>query len=395
MTTIAAEDHSASAAKAQDDRNPVVTKKGRRWQVTKIFVISALTILSISFVIYDVVMTAKQVKRQKELQEHITTSLKVSSLINSVQIERTYVTFHLVLSSKPNISNLTELRIGNTIVRLKDLGPQKSKLTFPGQNGTVIRDIKPFINEIYHLRSEVRNETDYKRARVEYYFTNYTSLISQLISWLVKDTRNLDDPNGLAAFYMIVKSREEFEMEKALGAGFYFYKGNVILRNKIFQRRIRGEAFLETSRLLSQALNDNYYLFFEKDINTCVWLSQLKTKRQQIATALNITQPMEGTVEWFKLMKNYTDLLIRLEVNEADRVSRNIEKIIKEDIILLSLHCLLVFSVFIIFPVFIISLVRAQSEFYRYAHSLHHKVDLEQSRTEFLLAENARHMEGE
>lgn len=393
MATTAAEDCSASATKAEDSRNSVVTKTGRRWQVAKICVIAALMILSISFLIYDLVMTAKQVKREKELQEDIKTSLKVSSFINSVQNERTYVTLHLASLSTPNTRKLNELKlkIGKMDVKL---GRQKSKLTFLGRNGTDIMDIKPFMKKIYRLRSELRNETDYKRARIEYYFTNYTSLIFELISWLVKDTRNRDDPNGLAAFYMIVKSREEFEVEKGLGAHFYFHKGNVTLGEKISRRRIRGEAFLETSRLLSQAFNDNYYDSLEKDINTCVWLSQLKTKRQQIFLS-NITQPVEEAFEWFELMTNYTDVLIRLEVNEANRIERNIEKIVKGDIILLTVHCLLVFAVFIIFPFFMISLARAQSEFYRYAHSLHHKVDLEQSRTEFLLAENARHMKGE
>lgn len=163
---------------------------------------------------------------------------------------------------------------------------------------------------------------------------------------------------------MIVQSREEFEIEKALGTHFCFRKENVTLRDEIIRSNGRGEAFLETSRLLCQTLNNDYYLFFEKDNNTRALLLQLKTKRREILSS-NITtaSPTKDASEWFQLMTNYTNPLVRLEMYEAERCSRNIEKIVKKHVILLSLHCLLVFAVFIILPFFIISLVRGQCEF--------------------------------
>ena len=104
---------------------------------------------------------------------------------------------------------------------------------------------------------------------------------------------------------MIVQSREEFEIEKALGTHFCFRKENVTLRDEIIRSNGRGEAFLETSRLLSQALNNDYHLFFEKDSNTRALILLLETKRREILSS-NITSPMKDAIEWFHLMTNYT-----------------------------------------------------------------------------------------
>ena len=412
MAKTAPEDLSASATKPQDHRNTMVSKKVRRRQVIKICVIAALTILSVSFLIYEVTMRAKQLKRQKELKEHIKTSLKVSSPIKSVQDERTYVTLYLV--SKAILNGSEPLPPGSPAISTIELQQKinvsqtkRRDLASMGNNAKVFRGMKSFINKINRLRYEVKNETNgFRRTRISYYFSKYTPLISQLISWLVNNTQNRDDPSGLPAFNMIVQSREEFEIEKALGTHFCFRKENVTLRDEMIRSNGRGEAFLQTSRLLCQALNNDYQLLFEKDGNTRALLLQLETKRREILSSnitspmkeilsSNITSPMKDASEWFHLMTNYTNLLVGLEMYQAERCSRNIEKIVKKHVILLSLHCLLVFAVFVILPFFIISLVRAQCEFYTYAHSLHHKVDLEQSRTEFLWAENARHMEGE
>ncbi len=376
MATIAAADPQATTTQTGDSRNIIFTTKHKRWQGIKICVIALLTILCIVFVIADVVITAKNVKKHQELKEYIQTRLEVSSAINSLQDIRDKTALHLI-SLLTNMTGLNQLK--------HEHHPWKFNL--PAKNGTDIKDFESIMKAIHRLRSLKRNDTDYNRLLKD--FKLYTTRIHVFISWLVNDSQNHDETNHLAAYDMIVKSREEFEMEKVLGT--YCYFGANLTFQTVSQRRVRGEAFLETARLLSLAVNDNY-LSLQNEKNTSLWLGKLDTKRQNLS--LNASNKSDA-YEWFNLTSKYCDLLIHLESKEAERISINIKKRIKENTMFLILRSVLVSAVLIILPFFIISLVRVQNEFYKYAQSLHHEVDLEQSRTEFLLRENARHMEGE
>lgn len=440
MATIAT-NLPASTAEIQNTRS-IVTTKHKRWQVIKISVIAVLTVLSICFIITDVVSTAKDLKRQQELKEYIQNSLKVVSVIISLQDERSTSTSHCMALLFRNVIGQNQLKLQNvtavTDMRIEELR-HKWKFTFAGKNGTVIRDFASFMKGIDRLRSQLRNETE--QGQIQQFFKVYTSWIHVFISWLVNNSQSLDDANELAAYEMIVKSREEFEVEKAFGV-YYYYVGYSSSQNNsqrravhgetflpfqnisqrricgeaylnftnisqervhnltflsfqnISQKRVRGEAFLETARLLSPVVNDNY-LSLEREVNTSIWLAKLKTTRQNFSPNPPTKPTVKDAFGWFDLMTQYCDLLVHLEANERKRISCNIEKSVNKNTTLLILRSLLVCAVLIILPFFIISLVRVQNEIYKYAHSLHQKVDLEQSRTEFLLAENSRHMEGE
>ena len=101
-------------------------------------------------------MRAKQLKRQKELKKHIKTSLKVSSLIKSVQDERTYVTLYLV--SKAMLDESEPLSPGSlniSIIELQQkINVSQTKirdLASMGNNAKVFRGVKSFINKINRL----------------------------------------------------------------------------------------------------------------------------------------------------------------------------------------------------------------------------------------------------
>jgi hypothetical protein len=214
-------------------------------------------------------------------------------------------------------------------------------------------------------------------------------MLNALISGLVNYSQSRDDVNDLAAYDMIVKSKEEFETEKTFGA--YYYFGGNFTWQKISNWTVRGESFLEAARLLSPTVNDDY-LSLKQEQNTSLLLSKLETKRRHLFS--NPPKNLSNAIEWCDLTSKYGDLLARLESKEAQRILLDVEKSIKKNTLLLILRSVLVCVVLIILPFFIISLVKVQNKFYEYAHSLHHKVVLEKSRTEFLLAENSRHMAG-
>ncbi|CAB3991712.1 Hypothetical predicted protein [Paramuricea clavata] len=259
MATIAT-NLPASTAEIQNTRS-IVTTKHKRWQVIKICVIAVLTVLSICFLISDVVSTAKDLKRQQELKEYIQTSLKVVSVIISLQDERSTSTSHCMALLSRNMTGQNQLKLQNvttvTDMRIEELR-HKWKFTFAGMNGTVIRDFASFMKAINRLRSQLRNETE--QGQIQQFFKVYTSWIHVFISWLVNNSQSLDDANDLAAYEMIVKSREEFEIEKAFGV-YYYYVG-YSFSQKNSQKRVRGETFVPFQNISQRRICGKAFLNF-------------------------------------------------------------------------------------------------------------------------------------
>ena len=367
----------ASSAENQHTESNISTKR-HRWQVhIKICGIAVLTILSIAFPIAEVVFTANHLKQQQQLKETIEVSIKVSRLINSLQEERrSSVVF---LYCKLNISNELKEKQHTTDKNINDLRPDFEVLGVS-------------LKKIHDVRLSPENKSNHSRTYIAKYYTAYTSAIKDCVSFVVKHTQNTDYSNDMAALLMIIKTEVEIEKKNALmGQYCLFNNTSNVTKQNISDSKARSGAFLEAARQLSQGVN-NDYLSLKKKMN----VSSLSGKQEASCPGIsscNSTSQKES-IEILSSTKNYSILLYRLAEYEAGRISLKVEKNVHKFTILLSLRCIIVCVVLILLPFLIISLVKVQNEFYKYAHALHDKIDLEQSRTEFLLGENARHMEG-
>lgn len=226
----------------------------------------------------------------------------------------------------------------------------------------------------------------------------FSSWIHEFISWLAHYTVTQDIQNhadDLFAYHMILNTKEELELEKTFGAMYFLHREEFTFQNVTLynEKRVRAQAFLDTGLLFSSVVKNNYYSLI-KEMNASVWLKDIESKRQYIASNSFTNSSKDNAMDWFDLMTKYGDLMLRLEVNDANRIESHVDDVIRSNVLWLIIRSLLVCFAVIAVPFIILSLVRIQNDFYKYAHSLHHKVGLEQSRTEFLMRENARHVDG-
>lgn len=233
---------------------------------------------------------------------------------------------------------------------------------------------------------------------VHEHIKTFSTWIHELISWLAHFTvaediqKHADD---LFAYHMIVSSKEELELEKIFGTIYYILGGKFTFENITLysEKRMRAKAFLETALLFSSVVNSTYFSLI-KEMNASLWLEDVELKRKYMTSNGVTNSSTNDAMDWFNLMTKYGDLMLQLEVNDANRIESHVNDVIKSNILWLIIRSLLVCFAVIAVPFIILSLLRVQNEFYKYAYSLHHKVGLEQSRTDFLMRENARHVEG-
>ena len=226
----------------------------------------------------------------------------------------------------------------------------------------------------------------------------FSSWIHELISWLSHYTVTQDIQNhadDLFAYHMIVNSKEDLELEKTLGAIYFLYgrkftSQNITLYN---EKRVRAQAFLDTALLFSSVMKNIYFSLIKK-MNASSWLKDIESKRQLITSNIITNSSTNAAMDWFDLMTKYGNLMLEMEVNDSHRIKSHVDEVMRSNILWLIIRSLLVCFAVIAVPFIIISLIRVQNDFYTYAYSLHSKVGLEQSRTEFLMRENARHVEG-
>ena len=226
---------------------------------------------------------------------------------------------------------------------------------------------------------------------------NFSSWIHRLISWLSLYTVTEESQNhtdDLFAYHMIVNSKEDLDLEKTFGATYCIYGRNFTFQNITVynEKRVRAQAFLDTALQFSSVVKNNYFSLI-KEMNASLWLQDIKSKREYIVSNGMKNSSMTDAMDWLDIMTKYDNLMLRLEMNDANRIESNVEEMMESIIRWLIIRSLLVCFAVIAVPFLIISLIRVQNDFYNYACSLHHRVGLEQSRTDFLMRENARHVE--
>ena len=269
------------------------------------------------------------------------------------------------------------------------------RYTLSGAGGETISESTSFLHEINYFRSKNDNGGG---MMFDDHIRIFSIWIHELVSWIADDTFEKDiqkHAGDLFAYHLIVLSKEELELEKTFGTIRLLQGKNFTFQNITFynEKRVRGKAFLERALRFSSVVKSNYYSLMNK-MDALTLLQDIESKRQYISSNRFINSSMNGSIYWFDLMTKYSNLISQLEINDANRIQSNCDEIIQSNVMWLIIRFLLVCFALVAVPFTIISLVKVQNNLYKYAQSLHHKVGLEQSRTEFLMRENSRHVEG-
>ncbi len=380
-------DISPSYQGSSNAENPktVITKKDRRYQLAKLFIIAIVSIVTVALTIIDVIQTAKSFANKRELNYKIQGSIVTALVIHNLQKER-----------------------GMTVIQLgcKQLHFQDERLT--------LRDIRRKTNEsiivlekredaklssftggrsLSHILKNLRSEIDEGRINIVQTLQTYQKWIAKLISRLTKytESENLEDYANLVYSYeMVVLSKEEAGMERALGGLKFTHGKNFTLIDTTWynEKRVLAENYLETAYLFSSALKDLHTSAFT---NTSHLMERIKEKREVLSGEIYNKWSVDEAYEWFALMTKYSNLMLALQKRLADMIERKVNEQIHQSTNQLAIRSMLLCFTLIIVPCIIISLAKVQKSFYKYTLSLFDKVGLEQSRTDFLMRENARH----
>ena len=367
----------------------VITQKKQRLQLFKLFVIACIAAATAVGTVVDVSHTAEIYKQTQKLNKNIQYSIETASVIHNLQKERGLASLLLFLKSWNTKDHKEELKESRkeTDESIMALGNWK----VIKMNGTTIHDRYSFSKLLQNFRSK-------KDVTVTELLNTYSSFTNGLLQWLPRYTasENLEHFAGLVfAYEMMIYSKEETGLEKALG-GIYFLLGKNFTATNIScynEKRIKAKTYLKIALSFSPEVKNTYDSLMKKDNNTSL-LNELKEKRMMLISN-NVTNPSQNVaMQWLNLMAKRNDLMLEVQMKDATFIQDRVNSVMRSKIKWLILRCLLLCFAFIGVPGIIFSLFRVQNAFYKYTQSLFDKVGLEQGRTEFLMRENARHVEG-
>ncbi|XP_028419216.1 uncharacterized protein LOC114544937 [Dendronephthya gigantea] len=364
----------------------VIKKQDRRLQLAKLAIIAFVSIGTVVLIIIDVIQTGKSFQKKQELTHKIQGSIDTALVIHNLQKERGMTALQLgfrQLNFKDKRIKLREIRLKTNesiaILEKRD----------DDEYSTLAEGKIPFPNVLEEFRRKIDNG---QTSAFDQLLT-YRRWITKLISTLTEYTksRNLEDyANLVYAYEMVILSKEEAGMERAVG-GLNFIQGSdyTCINTTLYtEKRVLAEKYLEAGFLFSSELRNTYFSLFA---NTSHWMEKIAKKRKILSSTYN-SSDLEA-YEWFDLMTRYGDLILKLQLRQADFIEAKVQEKMYESTYQLVIRSLLLCFTLIITPCIIISLARVQKRFYEYTLSLYDKVELEQGRTDFLMRENARHVE--
>lgn len=373
----------------------VISKKDRRLQFFKLSIIAFVSLATVVLTSRDVAQTAKIYKMKQNLREKVKISIETASIIHNLQKERGLTALFLVMKLRRTHRSKKKMEkfrrdTDESIRSVKEWGNSASSKTEISNSVSFLKALKSF-------RSKVDNKSE--NVQVTRHLHTYSSWINELISWLPQHTaeENLEDYAHLVFGYqMIIQSKEEAGLERALG-GMYFIQGkNFGIANTSWynEKRIRANGYLSTAFSFSTEVKKIYNeLINNKKVTS--WMQRLKAKRDLLVFGY-ISKPSKSSAQaWFDLMTQYSNLMLEVQMRIANLIQHHVKDEIKMSLNSLVIRSLLLCFTLIVVPCIIFSLVKVQKAFYEYTLSLIDKVDLEQGRTEFLMNENARYVEGE
>ena len=366
----------------------VITKKDRRLQLAKLFMITFISTATVVLTIIDMIQTAKSFREKEELTDKIQGSIDMALVIHNLQKERGMTTLQM---------GFKEIKLAEKQLELREIRRKTNEsitILETRQNvaiSTLTGEKKSFWCMLENFRRQI-NKGGISGTEI---LLTYSEWITTLISTLTKFSKfeSLDDnANLFFAYEMVILSKEEAGMERALGGlkftqGTNFSSSNTIWYN---EKRVLAEKYLTIGFLFSSEIKNIHASLFT---NTSDLMKKIEKKRKVLSDRWYNKTSNDEAYEWFELMTKYNNLMLELQIRQADLLQEKVEDKRAESKNQLVIRSLLLCFTVIIVPVIVVSLARVQKSFYEYTLSLFDKVGLEQARTDFIMRENARHVE--
>ena len=366
----------------------VTTKKDRRLQLAKLFLITFISMTTVVLTIIDMIQTAKSFREKEELTDKIQGSIDMALLIHNLQKERGMTTLQM---------GFKEIKLAGKQLELREIRRKtnESITILETRQDVPISTLTGETKSFWYVLENFRRQINKGGISGTEIFLTYSEWITTLISTLTKFSKfeNLDDnANLFFAYEMVIISKEEAGMERALGGlkftqGTNFSSSNTIWYN---EKRVLAQKYLTISFLFSSEIKNIHASLFS---NTSDLMKKIEKKRKVLSDGWYNKTSNDEAYEWFELMTKYNNLMLELQLRQADLLQEKVEDKRVESKNQLVIRSLLLCFTVIIVPVIVVSLARVQKSFYEYTLSLFDKVGLEQARTDFIMRENARHVQ--
>ena len=391
MIASSVEHSPASFQATADAKDPktVITKKDRRNQLMKLFIIALVSAGTVALTIIDVVQTANSFDKKTNLIYKVHGSINTAFLIHNLQKERGLTALQLGFK----LLNFNESRL-----KLRDVREETVKriAVLESRDDTDLTVLTGGTSSFLDALEAFRKEIDDGKIDVIRHLHTYRHWIYLLISTLTNyiKTENLEDyANLVYAYEMVILSKEEAGLERALGGLKFIYGKNSSIVNTTWynEKRALAENYLKTAFLFSNEVKDTYSMLLTKNNNSLV-IKEINEQRMILSGASYYKSSDDAAYQWFGLMTKYNNLLLELQIRQADLIEEKVNEELHQARSQLVIRSFLLCFTLIVVPCVVFSLAKVQKSFYEYTLSLFDKVGLEQARTDFIMRENARHV---
>ena len=171
----------------------VITRKQRRLQLLKLFIVAVVCAITVVLTVIDVAKTVETYTQKQQLKTNIQKSIKTATLIHNLQKERGLTALVWGLKLWNSVEHILLLqtfrkRTDRTVLLLKDLDNTDSK-------NRHVWDIYSFSKILKTFRSAIDNQEKRRNISITDHLYTYSSWVNEFISWLPQytATENLEN----------------------------------------------------------------------------------------------------------------------------------------------------------------------------------------------------------
>ncbi|XP_074641313.1 uncharacterized protein LOC141899060 [Tubulanus polymorphus] len=363
------------------DGNPI-TERGKRIQMINVlFLISApfIMLFALSFAtLYDNIIKLTMTQR---VQNEVVSSMQYGQVIHKLQLERGTTVRYEITKTAEIFSTLFD-KYKATDEALKVLtswpGDIDRSAGFPVNKAT----LREYLDK---HRQHVNSSHYMDEMRF------YTSVITEFLNWVVRAIKTAEGSkagNPLVAYHMIVMSKEQAGVERALG--FIYYTFGRFQTNKEFMMFLEKDALSQSYiGRCKQYSEDICERMMNKYMNQSETGTVIREMRSNILNNRNTTIDYVATGEnWFGNMTDYINNLQDIQSKLAFEIVRILQKEGNSAMKRVVSAVVAVILAIIIAPVSFICITRILKQIQGFASHLSEKsdeLDIERKRTIRLL----------
>ncbi|CAC5405331.1 Guanylate cyclase 32E,Guanylate cyclase soluble subunit beta-2,Receptor-type guanylate cyclase gcy-19,Head-specific guanylate cyclase,Retinal guanylyl cyclase 2,Heat-stable enterotoxin receptor,Olfactory guanylyl cyclase GC-D,Atrial natriuretic peptide receptor 2,Receptor-type guanylate cyclase gcy-9,Receptor-type guanylate cyclase Gyc76C,Soluble guanylate cyclase 89Da,Receptor-type guanylate cyclase gcy-18,Receptor-type guanylate cyclase gcy-28,Receptor-type guanylate cyclase gcy-29,Receptor-type guanylat len=352
----------------------VSTKRGQNCQMLKIIALVIIPI--IAMVIENAFKISKDeenLSQEKKIREKISFSVEIGLLVHFLQIERG--TTALYISSGGNPLVLTDLQTNrlktdSSLDSLRDWITLSSPSQFRSRDAYRIH-LQNYRDNLDHLNTTIN-------AVIKFY-SNDNALIIGWVGSSVKESNSAIAWQSLTAYHMLLISKEEAGIERALGSTFYAREGSFPLEDLLWytEKKTLGETYLLRSMQYSDTAKNLLHDYYtHTDLAT-----ELNIMRQQISANNETRASVIDGMVWFDNMTSFINILKSIQDELAQDIIVALDNHLNDDEMDVIRGKSIVVGAIIMFPVIVLLVYRLYRTLQSFANSLKNKtLDLEHER---------------